>query len=34
MGTSIRMKSSLTVIRSKEKLLPVWLMKKKSSDPC
>nr|DAO65842.1 MAG TPA: hypothetical protein [Caudoviricetes sp.] len=34
MGTLIRMKSSLIVIRSMEKPLPVWPMKKKNSDPC
>nr|DAY94664.1 MAG TPA: hypothetical protein [Caudoviricetes sp.] len=34
MGTSIQMKSSLTAIRSTERLLPVWPMKKKNSDPC
>nr|DAI93048.1 MAG TPA: hypothetical protein [Caudoviricetes sp.] len=34
METSIRMKSSLTAIRSMGKLLPVWPMKKKNSDPC
>ena len=33
-GEHQRNEKQFDVIRSMEKLLPVWLMKKKSSDPC